>query len=418
MGTRLFLRILIVAALAGAITSLPAAAPGQEAGADISVSKTDSPDPVSVGADLTYTITVRNDGPAPAPGVRVVDALALTLDFVSATPTQGSCSEVLLVVTCDLGIIPNGSVATVVLVVRPEVAGSLINVAAAAPTPADFDPDPTDNVAVESTTVDGGSGSGADLAISKADAPDPVRPGSTLNYTVTVQNVGAEAASGATVTDLLPLQADFLAVTSSQGSCSTPIPLLVSCSLGGLAVGGSATIQIAVSPGAEGTIVNTATVVSTSFDPNPLNNFSATSTNVNENAPEPGTPGGPGGGTGGGGLAACTIMGTPLNDVLAGTDGNDVICGLGGNDRIRAKGGNDLVLGGKGNDRSGGSKGRDILKGQGGKDRLNGGAKKDKVFGGPKADRLRGGGGRDLLNGGGGVDRCWGTRDRLRSCGR
>jgi len=31
--------------------------------------------------------------------------------------------------------------------------------------------------------------------------------------------------------------------------------------------------------------VNTATVVSTSFDPNPLNNVSATSTNVNENAP-------------------------------------------------------------------------------------------------------------------------------------
>jgi uncharacterized repeat protein (TIGR01451 family) len=418
MSTRLFLRILIVAALAGAITSFPAAAPGQEAGADVSVAKTDSPDPVSVGADLTYTITVRNDGPAPAPGVHVVDALALTLDFVSATASQGTCSEVALVVTCDLGIIPNGSVATVVLVVQPEVAGSLMNVAAAAPTPADFDPDPTDNVAVESTTVDGGSGSGADLAISKADAPDPVRPGSTLNYTVTVQNVGAEAASGATVTDLLPLQADFLAVTSSQGSCSTPIPLLVSCSLGGLAVGGSATIQIAVSPGAEATIVNTATVVSTSFDPNPLNNASATSTNVNENAPEPGTPGGPGGGTGGGGLAACTIMGTPLNDVLAGTDGNDVICGLGGNDRIRAKDGNDLVLGGKGNDRSGGSKGRDILKGQGGKDRLNGGAKKDKVFGGPKADRLRGGGGRDLLNGGGGVDRCWGKRDRLRSCGR
>jgi uncharacterized repeat protein (TIGR01451 family) len=348
MSTRLFLRILIVAALAGAITSLPAAAPGQEAGADVSVVKTDSPDPVSVGADLTYTITVRNDGPAAAPGVHVVDALALTLDFVSATASQGTCSEVALVVTCDLGIIPNGSVATVVLVVQPEVAGSLMNVAAAAPTPADFDPDPTDNVAVESTTVDGGSGSGADLAVSKADAPDPVRPGSTLNYTVTVQNVGAEAASGVTVADILPFQTEVLSVISSQGSCSTPIPLIATCSVGDLTAGGSATIQIAVRPDAEGTIVNTATVGSTSFDPNPLNNVSATSTNVNENAPEPGTPGGPGGGTGGGGLAAWTIMATPLNDVLAGTDGNDVICGLGGNDRIRAKGGNDPGAGRKG----------------------------------------------------------------------
>lgn len=416
MTSSRILRLLVVAAVAGLVTSLPAASSGQEAGADLSISKADSPDPVAVGADLTYTITVRNDGPAAAPGVHVVDALALTLDFVSATPSQGTCSEIALVVTCDLGAVPAGSAATVTLVVKPEAAGSLLNAAAASPTPPDLDPDPADNVAIESTTVSGGSGSGADLAISKADAPDPVRPASTLNYTVTVQNIGTEDATDVTVLDLLPLGPAFQWATSSQGSCATPIPLLLSCSLGGLVTGGSATIQVAVTPDAEGTILNTATVGSTSFDPNPLNNASGTSTNVNQNAPEPGTPGGTGGGGAGGGLAACTIMGTPLNDVLTGTEGNDVICGLDGKDRIAAKGGNDIVLGGKGNDRSGGSAGKDILKGQGGKDRLSGGAKKDKVFGGPKSDVLRGGGGRDLLNGGGGLDRCWGEGDRVLSC--
>ena len=414
MSPKKVLRFLVVVALAGAIISLPAAAPGQEAGADVSVTKADSPDPVAVGADLTYTITVRNDGPAPAQAVNVTDALALTLDFVSASPSQGTCSEILLIVTCSLGAIPDGSTATVTLVVKPESAGSLLNAASAYPTPADLDPDPTDNVAVESTTVSGGSGSGADLAISKADAPDPVRPGSTVNYTVTVQNVGTEPASNVTVVDLLPAGPAFGSATSSQGSCTTPIPLLLTCSLGGLTAGSSATIQLTVSPNAEGTIANTATVGSTSFDPNPLNNASGTSTNVSESAPEPGTPGGTGGG--GGGLAACTIMGTPLNDVLNGTEGNDVICGLDGNDRIVSKGGNDLVLGGKGNDRSGGSKGNDILKGQGGKDRLNGAAQRDKVFGGSKPDRLRGGGGKDLLNGGGGKDRCRGRGDKVRSC--
>jgi uncharacterized repeat protein (TIGR01451 family) len=415
MASKRILQILVVAMLAGTVLSLPAAAPGQEAGADLSVSKADSPDPVAIGADLTYTITVRNDGPAPAPGANVVDALALTLDFVSATPSQGTCSEIALVVTCDLGSITSGSTATVTLVVKPERAGSLLNGVAAYPTPADLDPDPADNVAVESTTVSGGSGSGADLAISKADAPDPVRPASTLNYTVTVQNVGAEGASDVTVLDLLPVGPEVLSATSSQGSCSTPIPLLLTCSLGSIAAGDSATIQVAARPDAEGTIVNTAMVGATSFDPNPLNNASGTSTNVSETAPEPGTPGGAGGG-GGGGLAACTIMGTPLNDVLNGTEGNDVICGLDGKDRIVAKGGNDLVLAGKGNDRSGGSKGNDIIKGQGGKDRLNGAAQRDKVFGGSKPDRLRGGGGKDLLNGGGGRDRCTGRGDRMRSC--
>ena len=35
--------------------------------ADLSLKKTDSPDPVAVGADVTYTLTVHNAGRAPRP---------------------------------------------------------------------------------------------------------------------------------------------------------------------------------------------------------------------------------------------------------------------------------------------------------------------------------------------------------------
>ena len=45
---------------------------------------------------------------------------------------------------------------------------------------------------------------------------------------------------------------------------------------------------------------------------------------------------------------ACTLTGTPGNDVLTGTPGDDVICGLGGNDRISGGAGNDTLLGGDG----------------------------------------------------------------------
>src|ERR671937_771860 len=43
---------------------------------------------------------------------------------------------------------------------------------------------------------------------------------------------------------------------------------------------------------------------------------------------------------------ACTITGTPGNDIIFGTRGNDVICGLGGNDTIDGSRGNAVVYGG------------------------------------------------------------------------
>jgi hypothetical protein len=102
---------------------------------------------------------------------------------------------------------------------------------------------------------------------------------------------------------------------ASQGSCGAPTAsLTLTCDIGGLANGASATVQIAVHPTTAGSLLNTATVVSTSLDPNPDNNASAASTTVDPNA---GTPGGPGGQ----GLAACTIMGTPLADVRSGRPG-------------------------------------------------------------------------------------------------
>jgi uncharacterized repeat protein (TIGR01451 family) len=430
-------RSLIGVALTAGLLGLPGPAGAQISGADLSVSKTGSPDPVAVGADLTYTITVRNDGPLVASGVIVADTLLLpTLEFVTATPSQGTCTEVVsgveLLVTCSLGDINSGATATVTLVTRPKVAGALINVAAAVPTPPALDPNPLNNVATESTTVTGGGGGlGADLAVSKADAPDPIRPGAILSYTVTVQNLGGGAATDVILTDVLPpTGATFISASTSQGSCGAPTAgLIMICSIGGLANGASATVQIQVRPTAAGTLLNTATAVATSVDPNPVNNVAIASTTVDPNAPVPGGPGGGGGGGGGGGaqgLAACTIMGTPLADILVGTAGNDVICGLDGNDRMTGLNGKDTLLGGNHNDRGNGGKGLDVVKGQSGKDRLRGAAKKDRLAGGGGKDRLAGGGGndrlaggpaKDRLNGGAGRDRCQrGKGDKLIKC--
>jgi len=90
---------------------------------DISVSMVDSPDPVSVGANLTYTLIVANTGPLDATGVMVTNILPLSVAFVSATSSQGTCAQNGGVVACNLGVVPGATNATITVVVVPTIAG-------------------------------------------------------------------------------------------------------------------------------------------------------------------------------------------------------------------------------------------------------------------------------------------------------
>src|SRR5262245_46421071 len=58
--------------------------------ADLSVVKTDSPDPVTAGTDLTYTLTVNNAGPNDAQNMALSDTLPSGTTFVSAQQTGGT----------------------------------------------------------------------------------------------------------------------------------------------------------------------------------------------------------------------------------------------------------------------------------------------------------------------------------------
>ena len=71
--------------------------------------------------NLTYTITVTDRGPSVANGVTLTDTLPAGLTYVSATPSQGSCSFTAPTVTCNL-LNLNG-VATVTLVATPGAIG-------------------------------------------------------------------------------------------------------------------------------------------------------------------------------------------------------------------------------------------------------------------------------------------------------
>jgi uncharacterized repeat protein (TIGR01451 family) len=408
-------RLLLATIVTAGLLTVPGWAGAQTSGADLAVDKADAPDPATSGSPITYIVTVDNDGPEAATNVEVEDILPPDSTFVSAAPSQGSCGQVLVVVTCNLGSLADETVATVTIVITYSSSGTITNTVAVES--AVVDPNPLNNLATEATTVTGGGGGeGTDLRVEKSDAPDPVAPNADLTYVATVANVGSEDVTGVLLTDVLPFGVQFVSATPSQGSCSAPVLVLLACQIGAVADDGSATVNIVVRPTAEGTITNTVTAAGSAPDTNPANNLSTATTTVSADAATPGGGGGGGGGKGAG-QGGCTILGTALDDKLTGTAQDDVICGLDGNDLMLGLNGRDVLRGGKDNDRGNGGKGPDTLTGQSGQDRLRGAAKRDRLNGGGSRDRLAGGPGKDRINGGAGRDRCTrGKGDKITKC--
>ena len=125
------------------------------AGADLSVSVADAPDPVSLGDTFTYTVTVSNSGPSAATATSATLALTgVSRTVLSGSATQGPCS-IGMSITCSLGIIPANGSATIVVRVEPNATGTI----GATATATSAQPDPTGpNQAIAGTTVDNGHG--------------------------------------------------------------------------------------------------------------------------------------------------------------------------------------------------------------------------------------------------------------------
>ena len=252
--------------------------------ADLAVTKTDDPDPVTEGGNLTYTVTVTNNGPGAATNVTLTDTYDSLTAFVSATATQGTCADNTGTVTCDLGSLANGATATVTIVVTtPDVMEpqEVTNVANVSGTEAD--PVGNNDSATELTTVVPAGPAMADLAITKIDTPDPVNSGGpTLTYDITVINNGPDAATGVTVTDIVLVELPIDNAASTVGSCIVN-GLQVACTIGDLAVDATATVTITVSPEPVETSTdfdNTADVTGNETDPVADNNSSTVTTTV------------------------------------------------------------------------------------------------------------------------------------------
>jgi hypothetical protein len=117
----------------------------------------------------------------------------------------------------------------------------------------------------------------ADLSLTKTGAA--TAPGNTnVTYTITVVNNSVSGASNVVVTDPPAGGSTFVSASSTQGSCASGSP--ITCSLGSLAGGASATITLTMKmPNSNTTVSNVASVIASESDPN-TNNNSATAVTV------------------------------------------------------------------------------------------------------------------------------------------
>jgi uncharacterized repeat protein (TIGR01451 family)/fimbrial isopeptide formation D2 family protein len=235
--------------------------------ADMAMAKTDSPDPVNAGAQLTYMLTATNQGPSIAADVGIADATPTNTTFVSATPSVGgSCTTPAVggtgAITCGWSTTTAASgVRSVEIVVKVNtgVADGAVLSNAATVSSTTTDPDAGNNSASASTVV----GVAAELEVTKT-GPVTVTAGANAVYTLTLMNHGPSDATNVQVADPTPSGLTFL---SNAGDCTSAFP----CSIGTVPVGESRTITatyaVPSSYTAPDPIENTVTVTSTTADP-------------------------------------------------------------------------------------------------------------------------------------------------------
>ena len=204
---------------------------------DLGISGTGTPEPVTAGEQVTYTLSVTNPpGSVDATGVIVdVDGTLSGVTIFSVSSSQGGCTSL----PCNLGNIPNNSPPVTVTVIADVDSSVTTPLSNAFKVDSDvIDADPTDNTVTINTAVSVEN----DLSFTQLTAsPDPVVAGNDITYDITISNDGSSDAANVILDSILPTELSLESV--SIPSCSDTLP----CNLGTLLPnGGSISLTVDV----------------------------------------------------------------------------------------------------------------------------------------------------------------------------
>jgi uncharacterized repeat protein (TIGR01451 family)/fimbrial isopeptide formation D2 family protein len=229
---------------------------------NIVVSKTVSNATPNVGDVVTFTVTVRNTGLNTANNVTISDALPAGLTLGVATPSQGSYNTSNHRWTV-FTLAPSGS-ATMTMTATVASSGTLTNTASV------YHVDETQTSTLDDSASASETSAQADLRVQKSVDNSTPDIGNTVKFTVTVTNLGPDAASNVSIHDALPVGLTFSSASATVGGYVSGTG---TWTVGAMLNGATATLTVNAVVATGGSYTNTASVAhSDQYDPVAGNN--------------------------------------------------------------------------------------------------------------------------------------------------
>ncbi len=229
--------------------------------ADLELLMSVNPVQAQYGQTVVFAINVENLGPDAASGILVSDNLPGGYTYLNHQASHGSFDA-------DQGIWVLGSMdvserALLEISATVNPTGPYLNTAAVIAN--EEDPNLDNNIDSVSVSLP----PTADVAVAKTVLPQSAAIGATVEFTILADNYGPDTATDVLVIDQLPDGYSYLGHSLNQGSFD---PDLGQWDVGTLEPAFRARLNIQATVNANGPYLNTATVQSAQFDPQPANN--------------------------------------------------------------------------------------------------------------------------------------------------
>ncbi len=230
--------------------------------ADLAIALSVTPTVVQPDDIVRYTLTVTNNGPNTAENVQAVDPVNDEAILTGFTTSQGSFDEPNHL--WNIGTLTSGQTATMTVDRQMTRTGTFLNTMVISQSSVP-DPDPTNNQTYITVEVPA-----ADLSVAVSVDDNSPQVGQQVTFTISASNLGLESTTTAVVTSLLPAGLSYLSSDASAGSYDEATGIWT---IGTLDADAPAELTITAEVTAAGSLVNLASITSTSpFDPDLANN--------------------------------------------------------------------------------------------------------------------------------------------------